>query len=652
MKTFFTLFLLFLRIVCFSQEKYNSENYIVTLDDIKSTTFLKDSTANALVIYEQGKSHVDRNEYHLITVIKRKIKLLKREGFDNANIVIPLYITKTRYEEVESILATTYNYVNGKITKTQLEKKDIFTEAYDENHTLIKFTLPNIKEGSVITYSYKLISPFMFNYKSWNFQSEIPKLYSEYNASIPANWDYHVKLIGGKKLFKNESVIEKRCLEVSDGSYADCSNSMYVMKDIPAFIKENYMTTKSNYLARIEYELKTFQDFQGQISNYAKTWETVDKELKIDKNIGKQLSKSVDFDEILPAHIINESDPLKKATAIYQFVQNNFTWNEEFQIFKDVSIKDLLKEKSGNVSSINILLHNLLDTAGIDVKPILLSTRENGLITTIFPVISEFNYLIVQATINGTSYFLDGTDKFISFGDLPFRCLNQFGRTLDLKNGSDWIDIKPGKASTYFYKADLNFEDDQNLTGTVNTKYTGYHAIDTKKRYFSNKEAYLEDLENKSPYIEINDYEVENNILENPDFQETYTIDYDLNTNAESIYLNPFFKIFFSENPFKLQERTYPIDFGYPDNYFYMVQINLNNKYEVIEKPKEIMISLPNNTGSLRLSCSLLNNSVMLMMKVEFKESIYPPEYYPYLKEFMAKVVDTQKNSIILFKKI
>src|SRR5690606_14567571 len=101
----------------------------------------------------------------------------------------------------------------------------------------------------------------------------------------------------------------------------------------------------------------------------------------------------------------------------------------------------------GNVSSINILLHNLLEETGIDVKPVLLSTRNNGFATKIFPVISEFNYLIVHANINNETFFLDATDKYLSFGEIPFRCLNQYGRLLDFKNGSDWIDIAPKNMS-------------------------------------------------------------------------------------------------------------------------------------------------------------------------------------------------------------
>ena len=196
--TFF-LFLL-LSFYSFSQSKFYSESYRVVLADIETNTFEKDTTANALVIYEQGNSYVDRRDYDLRTEIKHKIKILNQEGFNQANVTIPLYKKDgNSYESVDKIIATTYNMINGKVVKTKLDEKDIFEEEYSENITLVKFTLPNIKAGSVITYSYTLRSPFMFKYKGWEFQGEIPKLYSEYKTSIPGNWLYHIKLVGYKK---------------------------------------------------------------------------------------------------------------------------------------------------------------------------------------------------------------------------------------------------------------------------------------------------------------------------------------------------------------------------------------------------------------------------------------------------------------------
>lgn len=636
-----------------AQESYNSEAFRVTLGDIAATTFKKDSTANALVIYESGNSHVSQNDYQLKTAVKYKIKILKTEGFEKATIKIYVYNNKSSAERVKNINATTYTLVEGSndVIKTKLEDKNIYKEKYNENYTIFKFTLPNVKVGSVITYSYEFSSPFMFNYKGWNFQDDIPKLYSEYKTSIPGNWDYNIKLVGYKPLDINTSDIKKNCLEGPRGSSAGCSINHYAMRDIPAFIEEDYMTSSGNYKARIEYELKTFKGFDGLINDYTKTWETVDDELRSEPNIGKQLLKSVKLEELLSPEIIKETDDLKRAKSIFHYVQNTYTWNEEYKIFKDVSVKDLIKSKSGNVSAINILLHNLLKESNIMVKPVLLSTRSNGFPTKIYPVISDFNYLIVQATINEKTYLLDATDKYLSFGTIPFRCLNHNGRLLDFKNGSKWIDLIVNSISKVFYNVNLDIEEDDAFKGSINSKITGYHALNHKKEYFNSKDSYVEKTENAYTHIEITDFEVECDSKTTPVLKESYQVEYITDDNEGNIYLNPFFVSFFDENPFKLQERTYPIDFGYKDTYFYAIKLNLYGGYTVVETPENTKINLPNDAGEMTLSSKQIADSLIITFRINFNKAVYSPEFYPYLKEFMSKIVEIQNNSIVLLKK-
>ncbi|SFZ94567.1 protein of unknown function [Flaviramulus basaltis] len=653
MKKTILIILLFNSIIITAQSSFNSEDLKVTKSDLTINTYEKDSTANALVLYEQGNSYFDKKDFILKTEVKHKVKILNREGFDNANVKIYLYNddNNNKKEKVEDIIATTYNLIDKVVITTRLKKADVFEEKYNDNTTLIKFTLPNIKEGSVIVYSYTLISPFMFKYKDWRFQDDIPKLYSEYRASIPGNWIFHKKLVGGKKLAVSTIEIKKDCLTTYNGGSADCEESVYAMKDIPAFISEDYMTAESNYLARIEYELETIRGMDGRISHYTKTWETVDKEFRTDGDIGRQLKKSVDAEKLLSQDIFNEPDTLKKAKAIFNYLQEDYTWNEKYRIFKDVSVKDLINDKSGNVSSINILLHNLLEESGIDVKPILLSTRNNGFATKLYPVISDFNYLIVQVTINKKTYFLDATDKYLSFGEIPFRCLNEYGRLLDFKEGSKWIDIKPSKKSSIMYNVDIHFDEEQNLVGKVKNRLTGYHALHAKKSYYPSEDGYLNKLENNSPFIEISNHEVTSKGKTSDKFSESYDIEYNIDEINQTLYLNPFIVKFFAENPFKLQERTYPIDFGYKDNYLYSFKLSLGENYSVKEMPKEIRLTLPNDAGNLSFASKMVGNDLHLLFKIDFKAPVYPAEYYPYLKELMSKIVDIQKNSLIVLNK-
>ncbi|WP_186525857.1 DUF3857 domain-containing protein [Seonamhaeicola sediminis] len=647
------ILLLLPTLVAFSQTPFNSESHQVTLADIKTNTFEKDTTANALIIYEHGKSWVHPGTYKLTTNEIRKIKILSKEGFDQATV--KLYLHKKSgndYQKVENIVGTTYNMVNGNVVKSKLSKKDIFEEDYNENYDLVTFTLPNIKEGSVISYSYTLSTPqyLMWNYKGWDFQHKIPTLYSEYETSIPGNWEYNIKLVGGKKLTVNTVDVKKDCLEVSGGGKANCLESVYAMKDIPAFIEEDYMTTEDNYLARVEYELKTFRGFDGTVTNYTKEWKDVDKELKTDPNIGKQLSKSIKLEDVLPISLINNINSKENAALIYEHIQKNFTWNEKLEIFKDVSIKDLIKDKSGNVGSINILLHNILNEKGYSVKPLLISTRQNGHPTKIYPVISDFNYLVVHLNIDEENYLLDATDKYLSFDEIPFRCLNQYGRLLDFNAGSEWFDIVP-KKSDVFYEAKLHIDDNGDIVGKIVSKRTGYHAYNYRKSYFKNKSAYIENLQNNTAYVNISNHNTVESSPIHPVFNEQYNVKYQSEITGDNMYLNPFFVKFFSENPFKLQERSYPIDFGYKDSYYYTLKLDLGDQYEIIEKPKPVVTSLPNKAGILFYSSSTFDNELSLTFRIDFKEAVYTPEYYPYLKKFMNKIVDVQNNSLVLLKK-
>ena len=632
--------------------QFNSKGLDVTKFDIETNIYTKDSTANALIIYETGNSYIDKNTFKLVTEVKRKLKILNRNGFDKTTITIPLYKNDKNSEKISEIRATTYNLENNDITKTQLERKDIFEENYNDRYTLSKFTFPNIKEGSVITYSYTIESPFIYKYKGWEFQDNIPKLYSEYNTSIPGNYEYSIKLVGLQKLDTHDQKLVKNCLSAFNGGTADCTKTVYAMSNIPAFIDEEYMTTKDNYLSRIEYELKVFRGFDGTVDNITKTWKDTDKELKSDENIGRQLGKKTNLDGLLANVFTDKSNTLIKAKEIYQFVQDNYTWNEEYKIFNDVSVKDLIKEKSGNVSEINILLYNILEENEINVKPILLSTRNNGLPTKLYPVISEFNYIIVQATIDGKTYLLDATDNYLSFGELPYRCLNQYGRLLDFKNGSEWIDIEADKTSTTQYLVDLQISDDNKINGTIKTKYVGYPALSKKKKYFENPTEYIDNYADIQTSITVLDHEVYVINKNDDEFSESFKAEFDDSSiNSDNVYLNPFVFKFFKENPFKLQERTYPIDFGYKNSFLYSMQLDLGDKYEVIDMPKEINGVLPNNTGEIIFQTKVDGDKLLLFFKVTLKESLYDAAYYDALKMYFGKILDVQTNSLIVLKK-
>ena len=135
-----------------------------------------------------------------------------------------------------------------------------------------------------------------FNLTDWNFQSDIPKLYSEYKASIPGNYVYNRKKVGPLRLTTNQSYIKKNCLDVPYNGKSDCEVIVYGMSNVPAFIEEDFMTNKYNFMAALKFELMEYNSFRGGREKFSKSWKDVDKEFETDNDLGRQLRK-IDFFE-------------------------------------------------------------------------------------------------------------------------------------------------------------------------------------------------------------------------------------------------------------------------------------------------------------------------------------------------------------------
>ena len=96
--------------------------------------------------------------YDIREKIFRRIRLLKKSSFEDlASVEINLMGTKRlQVVRLENFEANTYNFDSGKIAQTTIDKNSFFTNK-DGNIQTIKFTFPNIKEGSIIEYTFDLI---------------------------------------------------------------------------------------------------------------------------------------------------------------------------------------------------------------------------------------------------------------------------------------------------------------------------------------------------------------------------------------------------------------------------------------------------------------------------------------------------------------
>ncbi len=250
-----------------------------------------DTSAVALMLDEFGEAYFDNNNDHnLLFEYHARIKILKKGGVSYGTFEIPLRKSDGRTERIVSIRASSFNIENGSMRETKLDPKNVFLENQSKYYDAKKFAIPNVKEGSVIEVFYTLESPFVFKFRSWEFQSEIPKLQSEFWALIPGNYLYNVSLRGYLKLTKEESELVRSCFLT-----ADCSRLKFAIKNIPAFKEEEFMTAKSNFISAINFELSQINYFDGRKDKITKEWKDADEELRQNSQFGLQIKRGKDI---------------------------------------------------------------------------------------------------------------------------------------------------------------------------------------------------------------------------------------------------------------------------------------------------------------------------------------------------------------------
>ena len=621
-----------------------------TYRDLDMVLYEKDTSAVAVVLHEFGEAFIeDDNDYNLLFDYHVKIKILKQQGVEEATIIIPLYKSDGRPEKIRWIKASSFNFEGGSMRETKLDIKNILVEKTNKNWDQQKFAIPNVRVGSVIEYQYVLESPFIFNFRTWNFQSEFPKAKSEFWATIPATYTYNTTLKGFLDLSKNDSEVIRDCFYKG---LADCSRSKYVMLDVPAFKEEEFMTAKSNFLSAINYELSEIKHFDGRVEKFTKDWKSADLELKTNEKFGLQIKRGKDIvEDHVELALLGETDSLLKAKKIFDFVKYWYAWDEVYGIFSEFGIKKAFDTRKGNVGDINLTLIAALKYAGFNVEPLILSTRANGFPIELHPVITDFNYVIAKLNLGGKTILLDAVDDFMPFGTIPIRCLNGKGRVIGDKQ-SYWLELKPPVKLKKFTSYNLKLNEEGIIRGKLQNAYYGYEALDKRKEIasFASEKEYLQNLKDKATGYQILNSEIVNGDDFSKELIENFEIEMEGDTGADYVLFNPFLDQKLKENPFKSTLRVYPVDYGAPIDQSLSISFEYPATFELAELPEKAALVLPNGGGRYLFGIQNVGNKVMVNSVLNISKPLYSSEEYHYLKELYNRMIQVQ-NSDLVFKR-
>mgnify|MGYP003651670593 CR=1 FL=1 len=651
-KKIIVLFILIAQIATVSAQNYKFGK--VSKEELEEKFHPIDSTADASYLYKYRRSYFnysDTQGFQLITEIHQRIKIYTKEGFEYATKSITYYNPDSgERESVNSIKGYTFYLKNGKVEKEKLSKDGIFQEKINEYNSRKKITMSKIIEGCVLELKYTIVSPYPTSIEDVEFQKSIPikKLKSQiefpeyYTFKTIAKGYYSVPMTNTSK----GSKIGNTNFRTEIFNFED--------ENIPA-LKNNeaYVANINNYRGGVKFELAqtNFISIGGDFKNYSNSWETVSKQIFKSTSFGSELDKSSYYKDDLEKILANNTTDQDKIGAIFEFVKSQVKWNGFYGKYAEKGVRAAYKENTGNVADINLMLTSMLRSAGLEANPVLVSSRGNGV--PLFPTLNGFDYVISIVQFPDNSYvLLDATELYSLPNVLPVRALNWDGRIVTKDGTSSWVKLSSTKHAIEDNMMMVKISDDLIVEGLIRTKYENLNALNFRKNYNHIKEEEL-----------IKDYE-ENNNIETEEFkilnQEDIYKDIVRNVKFSSedlieqignkLYIEPNLFLTKRENPFKLAERKYPVDFATAWRDINRVSIEIPEGYTVEKLPESFAIALPNNLGVFKYQVSQNGNKVKSLSILEFNSAMIPSEYYAYLKDFYSKLVKKQTEKIVLIK--
>ena len=387
----FAVFLL----MAFATYGARAEDWLpISQEELSMRSAPKAPNAPAIYLYRQ----VDRDDNDPSESIYERIKILTEEGRDHANIEIP-YLKGS--ESIRSIRARTIR-PDGSIVNFDGEIFDkSIVKVNRARYSAKSFTLPNVEVGSIIEYQYRHdFAPNLVYDSQWILSEDLFTQSAQFSLRHYSGFVLRFAWPNGLPAGSTppKIVLGKVRMEAHD---------------LPAFVAEEFMPPEDELKFRIDFvydagDLAHEKDATAYWKAYGKeAYNTV--EHFIDRP--RALSNAM-------AQIVGSADPDPvKLQKIYERVQHirNLTFErsrstEELHregIKAAKNIEDVLDHGYGYGDEITWLFLGLVRAAGLDARPVLVSTRNKYFFNPAMMNARNLNDNIVLVMVDGQARYFD-----------------------------------------------------------------------------------------------------------------------------------------------------------------------------------------------------------------------------------------------------
>lgn len=617
----------------------------VSKEEVALTTYPLDTAAAALILHENIESSIaidgrgqiiKKYEYYV------RYKILKEAGKSYAD-------EKVAYDKDEhfsSINVVTYNLEGDKVQKSKLERKYIYREKVDDETYTCSFSAPDVRVGSVVEISYVFDSPYYYNLPTLDLQHDIPSNSVYASFSCP-DFIYTKKMVLGFSYPQYSK--ESYPLPANLGLNGFVNTDIYTMVDVPALRKEGHVLCPSQYNTHVSYTISQIVIPGYVYEDITKKWSNLDQSFR-KSNAWTQCQAG---GRMVEAFKSSNEDEVKAIEEVRKAVLDAVKFNGNYAVSYR-TIKDILKEGSGNSGAINIIVASTLNEMGYMASPVLLRQRSQGVLTDTYVRMNAYTDMILQIqTPSGKVYYMDAADKngYLNVLDPDF--LVDKARVIPIipEQFGHFEKLTPYANGSSMTMVSATLEEDGVIRGKMILNANGEESYMIKQTYHNqdSDEKYIElisegeDFEAVSYNIECNDFS--NSVVVNVDVEQVPT------EGGEFLYINPFLIKNHHESDFPDIERHMPIDFYFLENETYRYMLTIPENYEVAELPKTV--AFVSNAIQARVMCQATVKGQLVMVQCHYsnKKLLALAEDYPEIRNFWEQLCNIYNAKIVLKKK-
>ena len=432
-------------------------------------------------------------------------------------------------------------------------------------------------------------------------------------------------------------------------------NYVFTMKDIPAS-KQEYRGIGHAYTdPHIVIQIKSFDSKGETLKGFDKT---DDMYAWNNRLYGMAGNKKEALQSTLAKITQGKTADIEKIKAVYYWVQDNIryiAYEDGYSGYIPASVQDVLAKKFGDCKGMANLLTELLVMAGYDAHFTWIGTRSIPYQQSM-PALCVNNHAITTLYFKGTTYFLDGTEKYAPFGENAYRIQGKEamiakGTQYDLKT----VPMTTGNEHKIFTKADFVLTSEL-LTGKMKVVLTGNERKDFHQSYqdlpITSQKEFLNDfLEFGNDNMQAAN--IKTSDLKNRDIPVTIEGDVDLSNYVNSISGDKYLSIDFFPKTLERfmpdEKRVGGYDFDDVMTYEDEITLSIPADTKFVDVPEKVEMSYEGY--EFKGEYTVTGNRISLKKKIVIKNSVIKKTDFENWKKFLTSIKDFSKYLLSVTKK-